>query len=233
MTIMRVLFFFLFFLSSAFYAQAAEIFDLSQSGGSQQLRPPDISEYDLIGPGMMIAPDGTEKKDAAALALEEQQRQQRQQTAARKYTMDEIRGLYNQGKFKEIVDSLQLMIEAGQDEAFEIFGIMHRTGQGVEKNPEKAFDLLLHAAEKGRALSQHYVGIMHYTGEGVLKDEVKALMWIHIAIVNYKDPRMKTRAQADRDSLYATLTRREKDRAQGMARDWLTKRGEGHLMDLH
>ena len=32
--------------------------------------------------------------------------------------------------------------------------------------------------------------------------------------------------------MYTHLTRREKDRALQMAREWLTKKGEAHLLDL-
>ena len=59
-----------------------------------------------------------------------------------------------------------------------------------------------------------------------------ALSWLHIAIVHYADGPEKDRARQDRDRLYTQLTRREKDRAMDIARVWLTKKGEGHLLDL-
>ncbi len=74
---------------------------------------------------------------------------------------------------------------------------------------------------------------MYFTAQAAPEpDLVTALMWLHIAILHYPDGPEKTRAQQDRDAIYVKMSRIEKSRAMQMARDWLDKKGEGHLLDM-
>ena len=150
----------------------------------------------------------------------------------RKLNYDSLIELYREGKYEQIVPTLQGLAASGHQGAQEILGIMYRQGQGVSKDPAKALDLLNKAALANRPLAQHHLGIMYFLGEGVPKDAVTALMWLDIAILHYPDGPEKQRAKEDRDNIYPQLTRRDKDRATLMVRDWLNQRGEGHLMDL-
>jgi uncharacterized protein len=148
-------------------------------------------------------------------------------------TMDEITELYKQRKYDEITPSLKVLSNNGHHAAEEMLGVLYRAGLGVEKDPVKAFTMLSKAAEANRPVAQHHIGVMNFTGEGTQVDMVKAMMWLKIAIVHYDDGPEKDRAQSDHDNVFLRLTRREKERAEEMARDWLEKRGEAHLLELH
>ena len=102
----------------------------------------------------------------------------------------------------------------------------------MPKDPKKAFEWLSKAAEANRPLAQHHLAVMIFTGEGTLQNPVKALMWLRLAILHYPDGPDKDRAKQDRDSIAAQLTRRDKERAVEMTRDWLAKKGERHLMNV-
>ena len=66
----------------------------------------------------------------------------------------------------------------------------------------------------------------------VQADPVKALMWLNIAILHYPSGSEKTRAISDRDNISARLTRRDRDRALELTREWLYAKGEKLLFDL-
>ncbi|MDE1151478.1 MAG: tetratricopeptide repeat protein [Micavibrio sp.] len=214
------------------FAQSSNVFDVDQT---EQLPPTD--EYNDIPIGIMLssAEQDAAAKQAeatAAAAVDPNGTAVVTQDYTRKLNYDTILKLYNDGKYDQIVNTLQTLSNAGHQGAQELMGIMYRQGQGVPKDSEKAFDLLSKAAEANRPLAQHHLGVMYYQGEGVAADPVEALKWLHIAIVHYPDGPEKDRAKQDRDNIYAQLTRRDKDRAMQMTRDWLNKRGEGHLLDM-
>lgn len=203
-------------------AQSLEAFDLEQKGS--QL--PSLDEYNNVPVGLLLSPEEAEK-------VAKETGQETGITGPRKLNYDKIMELYNAGQFEEVFKNIVPLAEGGHHGAEELLGVMYRQGQGTKTDPLKAFDYLTKASEENRALAQHHLAIMHYLGEGVPSpDAVTALMWLHIAIVHYKDGPEKDRAKLDRDNIYPQLTRREKDRAMEMARSWLTKKGEGHLLDL-
>jgi len=212
-------------------AQTSNLFDVDQS---EQLPPTD--EYNDIPVGIMLSPadqDAAAKQAAADAAAADPNGVAVVATDyTRKLNYDAILKLYNDGKYDQIVSTLQTLSAAGHQGAQELMGIMYRQGQGVPKDSAKAFELLSKAADANRPLAQHHLGVMYYQGEGVSADPVEALKWLHIAIVHYPDGPEKERAKQDRDSIYAQLTRRDKDRAMQMARDWLNKRGEAHMLDM-
>lgn len=205
-------------------AQAPEAFDME--GRGEQL--PSTDEYDNLPPGLLLS-----QEQAKEVAKEAGHDPSTIPEATRKVNYDKIMEMYKEGKFEEVAKNLKPLSEGGHHGAEELMGIMYRLGQGVKPDQLKAFDLLSKAAEANRPLAQHHMGTMYYTGEGVpAADPVTALMWLHIAIVHYADGPEKESAIKSRDNIYTQLTRREKDRAIEMARAWLTKKGEGHLLDL-
>ncbi len=204
----------------------------------QDLPPTD--EYNDVPVGIMLTPEQRESasKDGTGqtAAVTDENLPHADAVVAADYTRklnyDAILALYNKGQYAEVAKTLKGLADAGHQGAQELMGIMYRQGQGVPKDPDKAFDLLSKAAQAGRPLAQHHLGVMYYMGEGVEKDPVEALKWLHIAILHYPDGAEKDRAKQDRDNIYTQLTRRDKDRALLLARDWLTKRGEAHLLDM-
>lgn len=206
------------------FAQAPEAFDME--GRGEQL--PSTDEYNNLPPGLLLS-----QEQAQEVAKESGQDPSTIPEATRKVNYDKIMEMYKEGKFEEVARNLKPLSEGGHHGAEELMGIMYRLGQGVKVDQLKAFDLLSKAADANRPLAQHHMGTMYYTGEGVpAADAVTALMWLHIAIVHYPDGPEKESAIKSRDNIYTQLTRREKDRALEMARSWLTKKGEGHLLDL-
>ena len=148
-------------------------------------------------------------------------------------SIEQIMTAYKKGKYDVVMQNLKPMADNRQHAAEELLGVMYMQGQGTKKDPVQALDLLQRAAEANRPLAQHYLGVMYFTGEGMKEpDNIKALMWLHIAILHYGDGPQKERAKKDRDAVYVSMSRLEKSRAIQLARDWLEARGEGHLMDM-
>jgi hypothetical protein len=147
-------------------------------------------------------------------------------------SFEQILKNYRDGKYDIVFKNIEPMIAIKHHEAEQLLGIMYLNGQGVQKNAQKALDLLTRAAEANQPMAQHYLGVMYFTGQGVDEpDSVHALMWLQIAILHYPEGPEKTRARQDRDSVYSKMSRLEKSRAMQSIHDWLDQRGESHLMD--
>ena len=54
-------------------------------------------------------------------------------------------------------------------------------GQGVPRDRERAFRLMLEAARSGDMVAQHNVGVMYQRGNGTARDVVKARQWLQRA----------------------------------------------------
>lgn len=190
-------------------------------------KPPPIEEYNNIRTGVLIPVvdplDNPPDEATAESAIRE---------GKGKLNYETLMKYYQQKKYDVIAKSMKMLADGGHVGAQEIMGIMYRQGQGVPKDAAKAMTYLTKAADAARPLAQHHVGVMYFLGEGVPSDPIIALQWLHLAIVYYAEGNEKVRAEADRDNVYSRLTRREKDRALMMAKEWLVKRGEAHLLDL-
>lgn len=174
-----------------------------------------VDEYNSIPAGLLLSDDT--KGDIP-----------QQQKAVLDYTA--ISALYRQEKYIDILDSLENLSASGKPEAQELLGIMHAMGQGVEKNPKRAFDLISRAANALRPLAMHHMGIIYYTGNGVQKDLVMALQWLHLSVLYYNDGPERDRARADRDAILKALNRRQRETAAEMVRQWLTGKGEEYIL---
>lgn len=180
---------------------------------------PSLSEYDNVPEGLMMTLDDDPTEQAYG-------------TPATELTLEEVMIAYRTGKHNNIGRNALRLAEKGNMEAAELVGILYKNGQGIEKDIAKSAEWMAKAADANRPLAQHHLGVMYFRGEGVTVDPVKALMWLHIAIVHYQEGAKKDRARKDRDSILMQLTRRDKERALQMAREWLDKKGEAHLLDL-
>lgn len=190
---------------------------------------PPLDEYDNVKPGLLMP------ETAAAPPTPEELENGGADTTSdpsQLMTIDDLAQAYAQGKFDIAAKRLLPLAKNGQERAQELVGIMYRNGQGLPKDTEQALLWLNKAAEANRPLAQHHLGVMYYTGEGVQTDPVKALMWLYIAVAHYTDGAEKKRAIEDRDNISVQLTRRDRDRALQLAREWLDLRNEGRLLDL-
>lgn len=66
-------------------------------------------------------------------------------------------------------------------EAAYILGTLYERGEGVGRNPEKAFELYTQAAEQGLAAAQWRLALCYKTGDGVASNPVKAVEWLEKA----------------------------------------------------
>lgn|GEM_PF-5925713 len=65
--------------------------------------------------------------------------------------------------------------------AARVLGSLYENGQGVERDPEKAFELTELAAQQGDADAQNHLGWMLQTGVGVEVDGEEAVQWYLLA----------------------------------------------------
>jgi hypothetical protein len=186
---------------------------------------PDVSEYDSLGQGLLLEREEQENY----ISTEERTDGTGKPIAL---TYEAILKLYKEGQYERALPHLELLANSGHIAAKEILGVMYNLGQGTPKDVKKAFELLSESAEKGRPLSQHHIGVMNFTGSGTPQDPITALMWLQLAVINYPDGEEKEAARRDRDSVFSRLNRRDRDNAMLLTREWLTKRGEAHLLDL-
>lgn len=221
----------MFFFSSPALA-ANEFLLLDKEKSKSNL--PSTDEYKSFQPGQLLSDEtvkqnaGTEEKKEAAdveIIIEDTDNE-------KVMTLENIILKFQAGEYDGLLDPLENIAAAGNALAEEMLGIMYYGGKGVERNPANAFKYFLKAAENNRVIAQHHLGVMYFTGEGTIPDQVKSLMWLHIAIAHYQDGPEKKRAIEDRDNIFLQLARREKERALEMAREWLSLRGEAHLLDF-
>ena len=155
-------------------------------------------------------------------------------------TLEDVIKAYHEKKYDVTAKYLLPLAESGSHRVEEILGIMYLNGQGVPKNSKEAYYWFSKAAKAGRPLAEHYIAILTFEGNGVppsrmgnvRADPVRALMWLNIAILHYPTGPEKTQAMADRDSISASLTRRERDRALELTRERLYENGEKFFFDL-
>ena len=135
-----------------------------------------------------------------------------------KLTYDNLVRMYKQGKYDQVAKNLEPLANGGHVAAQELIGIMYRNGQGVPKDPKKAYDYLSQAANTGRGLAEYHLGTMYYAGEGVQADSIMALMWLQIAIVHFPEgpegDAEKNPRRISRDSLYLPACRAGKKTAR-------------------
>ncbi len=184
---------------------------------------PSLDEYNNVPSGMVLP----ENNASPPVAVETTPAPEEGEVM----TMEDINAAYRQGQFDLVAKHIIPLANNGYPPAESLLGIMYRSGQGVPKDPAKALTWLTKAATANQPLAQHHLAVMTFTGDGIAEDPVKALMWLHIAIVHYPEGADKKRAIEDRKNISARLSRRDRDRALELARDWLEKSDEGMLLD--
>jgi hypothetical protein len=190
--------------------------------------PPPTDEYNNVPPGLLAPPDIGMPKPVNPNAVEFDPEERETEAT----TLDELLKAYGTGKYDVAFKHMPTFAQNGSHIAEEILGVMYHNGQGTPKDPDKAVIWLTKAADAGRPLAEHHLATMAFLGEGMPQDSVKALMWLHLAVLHYPDGLEKNRAIEDRNNLYTQMTRRNKDRAVSLAREWLEKRGESASLSL-
>lgn len=216
--------------------------------------PPPLSEYNNVPPGLLLTP--AQRLERASPPAETQHAEQPQTEPAASVDpqvithsikvledkpaensevkiigMPQIEHAYAQGKYADIIQPLEHNVAQNDPQAALLLGIMFDGGQGVTANPQRAAELFARAAEANVPQAQHRLALQYYQGRGVAKDTLRAMMWLHIAAATFKDGPQKERVIGDRNNLEAALSRRDRETAVFMAREWLTKKGIAHLLD--
>ncbi len=191
---------------------------------------PDVTEYTSIGKGLLLS----ETVQEAEVEGEEDEKVQTDSSGKPvALTYEAVLKLYKAGQYTRALPHLELLANGGHIAAQEILGVMYNLGQGIPKDSKKAFALLEAPADKSRPLAQHHLGVMYFTGDGAPEQNgIKALMWLQLALINYPEGTEKQAAKRDRDAVFARLNRRDRESAMTLAREWLAKRGEAHLLDM-
>ena len=79
--------------------------------------------------------------------------------------------------FKQSLQFLAPLAEAGDAESQHRCAIMYQNGLGIVANDAKAAEYMRAAAEQGHAIAQHGLGFMYMEGECVEKNAQEAVKW--------------------------------------------------------
>ena len=206
-----------FIMTEQSWAQSTPLFEESDIIKTA----PGLEEYKDIPAGLLLGDIQDKNIDAWGLSTEEK---------AKPCVMDDCLLFVSRGEYRKALAGLIQGLQSKDLAAYETLGLMYKNGNGVEKNPTRAFELLSFAAEGGRLQAQHNLGSMYFLGEGVDKNAARGLVWLDIATARAVDATQKRKISTDRDSVAQTLLRQERDSAKQQARLWLQKNGEGHLL---
>jgi TPR repeat protein len=91
------------------------------------------------------------------------------------------RALDKAGRGEEAYKLNEVAMAAGSLAGYHNMGNLYRKGLGVKKDLAKAFELYLHAAERGHPEDQSNVGYMYFQGQGVTQDYEQARGWLEKA----------------------------------------------------
>jgi TPR repeat protein len=110
--------------------------------------------------------------------------------------------------------------EQGDAGAQAQLGISYTLGQGVAQNDGQAFQWLSKAAEHGEGSGMLFLGTAYALGKGTARDNVQAHKWSSLAILRLRDPSLRDRAIALRDTVAGGLTPTQLAEAQRLAAAW-------------
>lgn len=89
--------------------------------------------------------------------------------------------------FDTAAEYAEKLAEGGAVPAQSLLAFLYRNGQGVRKDPKKAFFWAARAAENGDGPAQRLLAFFYQQGEGTAKDQVQALYWNKKAVAQ-NDP---------------------------------------------
>ncbi|WP_281646052.1 hypothetical protein [Parendozoicomonas sp. Alg238-R29] len=91
----------------------------------------------------------------------------------------------------------------------------YRTGQGIGKNLETAFNLYVEAARAGDAEARYRVGNAYHRGEGTDSNQISAWVWLTLAGEEHSS--IKDQALTLRDKVQNSLSEAQQSRAKLLA----------------
>ncbi|MFI5000004.1 MAG: tetratricopeptide repeat protein [Reyranellales bacterium] len=132
-------------------------------------------------------------------------------------------GAYEHKDFATAVGIWRPLAAEGNAEAQTLLGAMYWSGEGVPRDHAEAVKWYLRAAEKGYARAQNDIGFMYGFGEGTPpRDDVRAYMWLSLAIERYtaKNQDRLDQAIKDRAVLAARMSPAQVADAERLVRQW-------------
>lgn len=91
---------------------------------------------------------------------------------------------YDSGDFKQAFEIWLPLAQGGDLAAMRNVGLLLRTGQGTDRDPERALWFYEEAGSKGFGLAQLNAAFMHLKGDGIPKNLEAAAFWFHAAAVS-------------------------------------------------
>ena len=137
--------------------------------------------------------------------------------ASQGQTVDQLTTGVKKGD-KTSLEKLGSLAERGNLNAQFNLAFVYQHGEGVAKDPQKAFDWYLIAARRGHPSAQFNVSELYLKGEGVSKDIVWAYVWRRLA-EGKEDPKT-----ANSSTIAKQLNKAQLSRANKLIKDWKPKR---------
>lgn len=97
--------------------------------------------------------------------------------AANKVLLDQAVALYEQKNYAQAQPLFEQAAIKGQMKASRYLGLMYLNGEGVAKNPQRAFGAFKLAAERGDITGRYWLGYLYEHGIGTAKDLTQAFYW--------------------------------------------------------
>lgn len=205
-----------------------------ESYNARNYEPPPIDEYFALGRGLLLENQTFDDVPAAGNAQaagdqksEEAKRLENINTLSVAEQLEQIQ----KGQITEAMSALTPLANRGHMVAQETLGLIYYQGLGgTQKDTARATQFFLLAADQKRPIAMHYLSNLYFYGDSVPQDSVQAYMWVALAELYYQDDNSRSRAEADRESIGQQLTRRNRQRGEALAYEWLRQHGDQHLM---
>ncbi|WP_426416405.1 tetratricopeptide repeat protein [Aestuariirhabdus sp. LZHN29] len=102
-------------------------------------------------------------------------------TSTRADLYSDTQTLFTAGSTSEAITLLQQAAGAGDASAKALLGKAYETGNGVDKDLDKAFDLYTDAAHVRDPLGQYYIGEAYFYGRGADRNLISAYLWLSLS----------------------------------------------------
>ena len=132
---------------------------------------------------------------------------------------------WSKGDYETAVSRLRPIALKGNTVAAYYMGLMHADGRGLDRNPAKAAEWFLIAANKGYALAQIRMAEISTVGLGVPRDPGQAVKWYTLAAdaIPAQESQMRNDVLARRDDLIRGLTPDQLRETQRQIWNWNPK----------
>lgn len=97
------------------------------------------------------------------------------------YTLAEAQDALKRNDFKTAAAAFKELAEKGEADGQNGLGLLHMSGQGVEKDINRAIEWFRLAAAQGNSFAQNKLGEQYKIGEGVERDYAQALKWFQLS----------------------------------------------------